>query len=194
MIDPAQIAQKHALLIHLKGLRAGRRQKAGIGRLKPTRNAVEMKMRILTFVAGAVAALAIATPAAAADHVVKMLNNGKAGMMVFEPALVTIAPGDSVKFVATDKSHNAETIKGMFPDGAKPFAGKMNEDITVTFDQAGVYGVKCTPHYGMGMVSLVVVGKPGNEEAARAVVHAGKAKTVFNALFDKVTAERTAAK
>ena len=45
-------------------------------------------MRILTFVAGAVAALAIATPAAAADHDVKMLNNGKAGMMVFEPALV----------------------------------------------------------------------------------------------------------
>ena len=138
--------------------------------------------------------MSVAVAAMAAEVEVKMLNKGAAGMMVFEPALVTIAPGDSVKFVATDKSHNAETIKGMIPDGAKPFAGKMNEDVTVTFDQAGVYGVKCMPHYGMGMVSLIVVGKPGNEETARAVVHAGKAKTVFAGLFDKLAAERTAAK
>ena len=151
-------------------------------------------MRKLLMLTAVGAVLGLGGTALAAEVEVRMLNKGAAGMMVFEPALVTIAPGDSVKFVATDKSHNAETIKGMFPDGAKPFAGKMNEDITVTFDQAGVYGVKCTPHYGMGMVSLIVVGKPGNEEAARAVVHAGKAKTVFNALFDKVTAERTAAK
>ena len=39
--------------------------------------------------------------------------------MVFEPALVKVAPGDTVKFVATDKGHNAETIKGMLPDGAR---------------------------------------------------------------------------
>ena len=26
------------------------------------------------------------------------------------------------------------------------------------FDQAGIYGVKCAPHVGMGMVALVVVG------------------------------------
>ena len=62
--------------------------------------------------------------------------------MVFEPALVKIEPGDTVKFVATDKGHNAETIKGMLPDGAAPFAGKINEDIAVTFDKAGVYGVQ----------------------------------------------------
>lgn len=149
------------------------------------------KLLILTAV-GAV--LGLGGTALAAEVEVKLLNKGAAGMMVFEPALVTIAPGDSVKFVATDKSHNAETIKGMIPDGAKPFTGKMNEDVTVTFDQAGVYGVKCTPHYGMGMVALVVVGKPGNEEAARAVVHAGMAKKVFGTLFDKLAAERTAAK
>ena len=141
------------------------------------------------------AALAmLALPAAAEELEIKMLNKGAEGAMVFEPSLLKVAPGDTVKFVPTDKSHNAETIKGMFPDGAKPFTGKMNEDITVTFDQAGVYGVKCMPHYGMGMVSLIVVGKPGNEETARAVVHAGKAKTVFAGLFDKLAAERTAAK
>jgi pseudoazurin len=151
-----------------------------------------MRKMLLPAAIGAV--LGLGGTALAAEVEVRMLNKGAAGMMVFEPALVTIAPGDSVKFVATDKSHNAETIKGMVPDGAKPFTGKMNEDVTVTFDQAGVYGVKCMPHYGMGMVSLIVVGKPGNEETARAVVHAGKAKTVFAGLFDKLAAERTAAK
>ena len=52
---------------------------------------------------------------AMADEVeVKMLNKGAEGLMVFEPALVKIEPGDTVKFVATDKGHNAESIKGMF--------------------------------------------------------------------------------
>jgi pseudoazurin len=132
--------------------------------------------------------------ALAAEVEVKMLNKGAAGVMVFEPALVTIAPGDRVKFVATDKSHNAESIKGMIPDGAKPFAGRMNEDLIVTFDQPGVYGVKCMPHYGMGMVALIAVGDAPNEEAARAVSHAGKAKTTFSALFEKLATQRTAAK
>ena len=151
-------------------------------------------MRKLLMLAAAGAVLGLGGTALAAEVEVKLLNKGAAGMMVFEPALVTIAPGDSVKFIATDKSHNAETIKGMIPDRAKPFAGKMNEDVTVTFDQAGVYGVKCMPHYGIGMVALIAVGKPGNEEAARAVVHAGKAKAVFAGLFDKLAVERTAAK
>jgi plastocyanin len=38
--------------------------------------------------------------------------------MVFEPALVKIEPGDTVKFVAANKGHNAETIKGLLPEGA----------------------------------------------------------------------------
>jgi pseudoazurin len=151
-----------------------------------------MRKRLMLAVVGAVSGLG--GTALAAEVEVRMLNKGAAGTMVFEPALVTIAPGDSVKFVATDKSHNAETIKGMIPDSAKPFAGKMSEDVTVAFDEAGVYGVKCMPHYGMGMVALIVVGKPANEEAARAVTHAGKAKTVFAALFEKLAAARTAAK
>jgi pseudoazurin len=74
----------------------------------------------------------------------------------------------------------------MLPDGAEPFKGKMNEQITVTFDKEGVYGVKCTPHYGMGMVALVVVGKPVNLDQAKAVKQTGKAKKVFEQLFAAV--------
>ena len=82
-----------------------------------------------------------------------MLNKGDKGAMVFQPNFIQAAPGDTIKFVPTDKSHNAETIKGMIPDGAKGFKGKTNEEFSVTLDQEGVYGVKCAPHYGMGMVA-----------------------------------------
>ena len=129
----------------------------------------------------------------AAEVEVRMLNKGAEGLMVFEPALVRIEPGDTVKFVASDKSHNAETIKGMLPEGAMPFAGKMNEDVVVTFDKPGAYGVKCMPHYAMGMVALVVVGKPDNLDAAKTMPQSGKAKQVFAALFDRL-AQQAAAK
>jgi pseudoazurin len=97
-----------------------------------------------------------ATVAEAAEIDVKMLNKGAAGVMVFEPALIKIAPGDTVKFLSVDKGHNAESIPGMLPDGATPFTSKMSEDVSVTFDKPGVYGIRCKPHYGLGMVALVV--------------------------------------
>jgi len=130
--------------------------------------------------------------AAAAEVEVKMLNKGAEGLMVFEPALVKVEPGDTVKFVATDKSHNAESIKNMLPAGTAPFAGKMNEDVSVTFDKPGAYGVKCMPHYAMGMVALIVVGKPDNLDDAKAVPQSGKAKQVFATLFDRLTTQAAA--
>jgi pseudoazurin len=138
---------------------------------------------------GVVAALVFAGAAAAAEVEVKMLDKGTEGVMVFEPALVKIEPGDTVKFLASNKGHNAETIKGMLPEGATPFVGKVNQEIAVTFDKPGVYGVKCLPHYGMGMVALIVVGTPTNADEAKAVTHPGKAKQVFAALFGKLPAQ-----
>ena len=106
------------------------------------------------------AVLLVSAPAlsVAADFEVKMLNKGAEGPMVFEPAGLKIAPGDTVTFIPTDKGHNAEVIKGMFPDGGTEFKGKMNEEIKVTFDVPGLYGVKCAPHVGMGMVAAILVG------------------------------------
>ena len=83
---------------------------------------------------GALALALAAGPAFAANFEVLMLNKGEAGAMVFEPALVQLEPGDTVTFVATDKGHNAETIKDLIPEGATPFKGKINEEIVVTFD------------------------------------------------------------
>ncbi|HET9904086.1 MAG TPA: pseudoazurin [Xanthobacteraceae bacterium] len=147
-----------------------------------------------TLVAAAAMVLALTGAASAAEVEVKMLNKGADGVMVFEPSLVKIAPGDTVKFVAVDKGHNAETIKGMLPDGAQPVVGKLSQDVAMTFDKPGVYGIKCQPHYGMGMVAMVVVGTPANETEAKAVTHPGRAKQVFASLFAKLEATRTAAK
>lgn len=123
------------------------------------------------------AALALAAGAVAAEtHEVKMLNRGEADVMVYEPAYVEAAPGDVIRFVPTDKGHNVESIDGMLPEGVESFKTKFNEEFELTVDAEGVYGVKCTPHYAMGMVALIEVGEPVNLEEAAAVTHKGKAK------------------
>jgi pseudoazurin len=141
-------------------------------------------MRSSLVLAAAVAAVFSAGSALAAEHEVKMLDKGATGIMVFEPALVKVAPGDTVKFIPVSKGHNVETVSGMLPEGATPIDGKVNEAVTVKFDKQGVYGFKCKPHYGMGMVGMVVVGNPINQDQAKAVKHPGKANQVFATLFD----------
>lgn len=145
-------------------------------------------MKRILVLAAAFAALVVAGGAQAADHEVQMLNRGEKGAMVFQPDFIQAAPGDTVTFLPTDKSHDAELIKGMIPEGAEPFKGKISEKITVTVNAEGVYGVRCIPHYGMGMVALIVVGKPVNLEEAKVVKHPGKAKKVFADLFEQAAA------
>jgi len=144
------------------------------------------RREVLLGTVGAVVTTSLPARAEVTDHQVQMLNKGKKGVMVYEPNFIVAAPGDTVTFVPTDKSHNAESIKGMIPDGASAFKGKISEQITVTVEKEGVYGVKCLPHYGMGMVALIVVGQPVNLEQARAVKQTGKAKKVFEELLAQV--------
>ncbi len=110
----------------------------------------------LTF---ALAISALIAGAANADvHEVQMLNRTDDARMAFEPAFLEIAAGDTVRFLASDRGHNAETIDGMFPDAASAFKGDINEEIEVTFDVSGIYGIKCKPHFTMGMVMTIAVG------------------------------------
>lgn len=113
-------------------------------------------MRLLLTIA--IVTLFVMPAAAAETHYVKMLNRNETGGMVFEPDYLEIAPGDTVKYLATHIGHNAATIDDFLPHGAKPFKGKINQEIEVTFTEPGFYGVKCTPHFDMGMVMLVQVG------------------------------------
>jgi pseudoazurin len=108
------------------------------------------------------AALALASTiggaAVAETYEVHMLNKGEAGNMVFEPAALSVSAGDTIKFLATDRGHNAETIKGMIPEGADAFGGKVNEEFEVTLGTEGYYAVMCKPHFSMGMVMVIQVG------------------------------------
>jgi pseudoazurin len=117
----------------------------------------------------------------AAQHKVQMLNSGAEGYMVFEPSLLTVEPGDSVTFVATDLSHNSASVEGMIPEGVAPWSGKISEDITVTFDKTGIYVYQCTPHAMMAMVGVINVGNTQeNLRSVKAAAVVKKAAFVTN--------------
>ena len=142
-------------------------------------------------IAKLLAAAALSTVAFAAQaetHEVKMLNRGADGeMMVFEPAYLKVEPGDTVTFVPTDKSHNAETILGMIPESAEAWKGKINEEISVTLTEPGLYGYKCLPHYALGMVGIIQVGEElPNVDQAMETKHPGKAGARMALLLEQV--------
>ena len=135
----------------------------------------------------ALAMMLLGGAAIAENFDVQMLNKGAEGAMVFEPAFVRAAVGDTVTFLSPDKGHNAESIEGMLPEGVEPFKSEMSKDFMLTLTAEGVYGIKCTPHYAMGMVALIQVGAPVNLDAVADVLQKGKAKTRFEPLFAQVT-------
>lgn len=117
----------------------------------------------------AVAALVCSPlPAAAKDIIVQMKNQGSDGAMAFEPGFVKAAVGDVIRFKPTDPSHSAETMPSILPAGATPMKGLMNKEAVMTVTKPGLYGIKCMPHYSMGMVALVQVGKPTAADIAAA--------------------------
>ncbi|MEO6396192.1 MAG: pseudoazurin [Devosia sp.] len=147
-------------------------------------------MQLLRGLLAATAIAAFAPSAHAANFEVHMMNKGAAGAMVFEPALTKIAVGDTVTFIPADKGHNAETIPDMLPEGAEAFKGKIGQEVVVTFTVPGAYGIKCLPHFALGMVALVVVGDlpPANLEAIKTVKLPKRAMERFDAAYLELAA------
>lgn len=96
----------------------------------------------------------------AQTYEVKMLTRSATAGMVYEPDYLQISPGDTVRFVPTQSSHNAATLPALLPEGAEAFKGKINELTEQTFTVPGLYGIQCIPHLAMGMVMLIQVGEP----------------------------------
>ena len=71
---------------------------------------------------------------------------------------------------------------------ATPFRGRINEEIVVRFTAPGLYGYKCLPHLGMGMVGLIQVGRPVNRAAVveGAARLPGRGKSVMEELLGGV--------
>ena len=136
--------------------------------------------------------LADAKHASAETFEVQMYNKNpddKKQRMVFVPKLLRIQPGDTVKFIPTNKGHNSQSIKGMLPDGVDAWKSKLNKEFEITLDTPGVYGYKCAPHLGLGMVGVIVVegdGWDSNLAAAQEVKQRGKAKKAFEEIWSEL--------
>lgn len=117
---------------------------------------------------GALAVLAFTTADLSAQtvHVVKMVDKSTTEF-AFEPAELTVKPGDVVRWEQTVVTpHNVEFREG-------PFAGTMSDflvapgqtfEITIAAGTApGTFKYLCTPHEFMGMVGTInVVADGGN--------------------------------
>lgn len=95
-----------------------------------------------------------------ATHEIKMLNNGKDGIMAFEPAFLKANKGDTIKFLPTDPAHDVASVA--IPKGAKAFEGAVGKAVTVKVTEEGVYFYECKSHIPMAMVGVIQVGKPVN--------------------------------
>jgi pseudoazurin len=96
------------------------------------------------------------------EYEVKMLNFGNDGSMVFEPGFLKVNVGDTVHFKSVDMAHNSESSTGLIPVNASGWKGNINEDISITLTEEGVYVYQCTPHLILGMVGVIQVGSPTN--------------------------------
>ena len=102
------------------------------------------------------AALFLSAPAFAADMQIEMLNKDANGnKMVYSEEIARINAGDTITWVPTSKGHNVEMMAS--PNKMK-FKSKNGKEAKITFEERGIYYYWCTPHKGMGMIGLVVVG------------------------------------
>ena len=115
------------------------------------------------------------------EHIVKMLNSGEGGQMIFEPAVIKVSIGDTIHFKATDMSHNSASVEGMLPDGASSWAGQLNQDISVTLDTEGVYVYQCDPHAMMAMIGVIQVGNAVNMDEIKQASQNYRSTFVMNA-------------
>ena len=99
------------------------------------------------------------SPAFAETIEVEMLNRNESGdRMVFSQELIRADVGDVIRFVPTDKAHNAQSVRDALPEGQEPFRGRMNQPVEYVVTETGLTAVICAPHQSMGMVARVVVG------------------------------------
>lgn len=110
---------------------------------------------------------------------------------VFIPAFVTAKPGDTIKWISTDKGHNSASGKGMIPKGAEKWKSKFSKDFEVTLQKPGIYGYVCSPHEGLGMVGMIVVegeGMLSNLQQVKDAKKKGKGKKRFAKLIEQAEA------
>ena len=124
----------------------------------------------------------LATSSFAADVTIEMLNKDAEGNRnVYSEEVVRVEVGDTVTWLPTSKGHNVEMISS--PNRMK-FKSKNNKEVKVTFDTPGIYYYWCTPHKGMGMIGLIVVGNDlSNIDDVASAKAIGKSKKKLKTLL-----------
>ena len=118
---------------------------------------------------------------------VEMLNKDDQGRkMIYSQELVHINTGDTVTWVPTSKGHNVEIVAA--PEGFDiPKKSKNGKEVSIDFTVPGIYYYWCTPHKGMGMIGLVVVGgDTSNKDAIAKAKAMGKSKKKLKALLGEL--------
>ena len=131
------------------------------------------------------AILFISTSASAADMTIEMLNKDADGnKMVFSEEIARVDIGDIITWIPTTKGHNVEMISS--PNDMK-LKSKNGKEVKISFDKAGIYYYWCTPHKGMGMIGLVVVGNDTSniDEISQAKAR-GKSKKKLKKLLSEL--------
>lgn len=113
-----------------------------------------------------IAILSLPLAAYAAQHHIKMLDIGADNQtMVFEPAVLHIAAGDSITFLPSNKGHHVESKS--IPEGAEHFKSELDQEFTITLHQEGIYLYTCPPHSMMNMNGVIIVGTAHNLEDSK---------------------------
>ena len=129
----------------------------------------------------------LSVPAFAEDMTIEMLNKRDDGAkMVYSEDIARIDVGDTITWLPKSKGHNVEFVAG--PDGwKKPKKSKNGKEVAITFDTPGIYYYWCTPHKGMGMIALVVVGDDTSNMASIVKAKAmGKSKKKLKELLGQL--------
>lgn len=118
---------------------------------------------------------------------IEMMNkDGSGRKMVYSQELVHIDAGDTVKWIPTSKGHNVEIIAA--PEGFDiPKKSKNGKEVSIDFTVPGIYYYWCTPHKGMGMIGLIVVGgDTSNKDDIAKAKALGKSKKKLKKLLGEL--------
>ena len=103
----------------------------------------------------------------------------------YAPEILYSEVGDKIIWPKS-KGHNVEFVAG--PNSVSlPKRSKMNKQYDIVLETPGMYYYWCTPHKGMGMIGLIVVGGDTSNKAAIAKAKAfGKSKKKLASMLAKL--------
>jgi plastocyanin len=139
-----------------------------------------MKKLLLT-----TAIMLAATPAFAAEHIIKEVTDDNAKKQnFFSPDKLTIQPGDTVIFEnAQDAPHEVMFISQPKPVDEmimSPMHEKKGDKFSYTFTVPGTYKFHCHPHEALGMDGTIIVGEPSKAGETKMMDHHKLAKKLEN--------------